>query len=142
VNADFDRRMGEYYRRVDAAIAAHRPTCVNRGACCKFAEYGHKLYVTAVELAYFLDHQRAEGVRPIESDHACPYQAGGMCTAREHRPLGCRVFFCDPAAQEWQPAEYERGLAELKQIGREFGIEYRYQEWLSALRSAGDGGTP
>ncbi len=136
MNAELDRRMREFYGRVDADINAHRPVCTNRGACCKFATFGHKLYVTGVELQYFIERQQKDGLRPVESENACPYQVGGFCTSREHRPLGCRVFFCDPAAQGWQSAEYERGLAELKQIGSDLGIEYRYREWLSALREA------
>lgn len=132
----FDERMRAFYAATDAAIAAHRPVCINRGACCKFGQFGHKLYVTQVELRYFLSQQRAAGLKPVVSDEACPYQVGGQCTARDHRPLGCRVFFCDPAAKAWQPDEYERGLAELKQIGAEFDIPYQYGEWLAGLRAA------
>src|SRR5262245_11850914 len=127
-----DARMSEFYRRVDADIAAHRPVCVTRGACCKFAEYGHKLYVSAVELQYFISRQSSLRPRPVPSEAQCPCQVGGLCTARHRRPRGCRVFFCDPAAQKWQPEEYERGLAELKQIEADFHIDYQYMEWLTA----------
>ncbi len=133
---ELDRRMREFYERVDADVNAHRPVCINRGVCCKFATFGHKLYVTGVELQYFVDRQKVAGLQAVESENACPYQVDGFCTAREHRPLGCRIFFCDPNARHWQSDEYERGLAELKQIGNELGIEYRYREWLSALREA------
>lgn len=124
--------MADFYADLDAAIAAHRPTCWNKGACCKFADYGHKLFVTSVELAYFVRGQCHAWIPP--TDHtACPYQQGGLCTAREHRPMGCRVFFCDPAAQHWQNDEYERQLEKLKAIGNRHGVDYRYIEWLSGL---------
>jgi len=125
-------QMRSFYAELDQTIAAHAPVCTNRGACCQFGRYGHRLYVTSVELGYFVRGLRAQW-RPPAGDDACPYQVGGMCTAREHRPMGCRVFFCDPNAQHWQNEEYERQLAALKRIGAEHDVEYRYVEWLSAL---------
>jgi Fe-S-cluster containining protein len=137
--ADFRRRMEAFYRKVDEAISAHRPVCINRGACCRFGQAGHRLYVTDAELAYFLDRQSPRGLRPVGSADACPYQEAGQCTARAHRPLGCRIYFCDPASRAWQGPEYERWHAELVRIGAESGLEYRYREWLAALRSADSG---
>ena len=131
--ADLRARLTAFYAAVDEAIAAHKPVCRNRGDCCRFDRYGHKLYVTTLELACFL-HGRRGSWRPPRDD-ACPYQIDGRCTAREHRPLGCRVFFCDPATRDWQGPEYERRLIELRQIGADFGIPYRYIEWLSALHA-------
>jgi len=125
-------RMARFYQEVDGAVAAHKPTCQNRGACCKFASFGHRLYVTDLELAYF-HHCQEDRLRAPTSDGACPYQVGGLCTARDHRPLGCRIFFCDESAKAWQGPEYERFLARLKQLGDELGVPYRYREWLSAL---------
>ena len=124
--------MRGLYQEVDATTTAHSSVCVNRGLCCKFGEFGHKLYVTDVELSYFLAGQGGTA-RPVEDVAACPYQVAGQCTAREHRPLGCRIFFCDPAAQGWQGPEYERFLEKLKHLGRRHGVAYRYREWLSAL---------
>ena len=134
-SAAFVAEMAGFYREIDAAIAAHRPVCINRGACCKFAEFGHKLYVTDVELAYFVAGQNG-AARPVIDHAACPYQIDGLCTARDHRPLGCRIFFCDPAAQGWQGPEYERFLTRLKNIGEKHGVPYRYREWLSALQDS------
>ena len=125
-------RMATFYTDVNAAIAAHGPTCWNRGECCSFDSFGHKLFVTSVELAYFARGQ-LQTWRSPRSDATCPYHENGRCTAREHRPLGCRIFFCDPSAKPWQGSEYERRLSELKQIGDALGVTYRYTEWLSAL---------
>lgn len=124
--------MRAFYAGVDQAIATHAPVCTNRGACCNFQTFGHRMYVTAVELAYFA---RGAGgpVRRPDGSGACPYQLDGQCSAREHRPLGCRVFFCDEQARWWQNEEYERQLGRLKRIGKAHGVPYSYVEWLSAL---------
>lgn len=127
------RDVSELYARLDAEIASHHPVCTNRGDCCKFDAYGHRLYVTTVELEHFVARQRPLGLRPVTTG-SCPYQVEGRCTARDHRPLGCRVFFCDPNAQAWQPALYEKYLAELKRLGQQYGVAYRYAEWLTLLR--------
>lgn len=130
-HSEFAPAMKRFYEEVDAAVAAHRPVCANRGACCRFAEAGHRLFVTDVELRYFVEG--IETPRGVEAE-ACPYQVGGVCTTRAHRPLGCRIYFCEERSQAWQSAEYERFLARLKELGARFGIPYRYREWLSALR--------
>lgn len=128
------RQMSAFYEKIDATIAAHKPTCWNRGLCCKFGAYGHRLYVTRIELDYFVSGMRDRWIAATEED-TCPYQAGGVCTAREHRPLGCRIFFCDENARHWQQDAYEAGLTELKQMMAGLDIDYQYVEWLSALRN-------
>ncbi len=129
-------RMSAFYTEVDAAVAARNPTCRNRGLCCQFDRFGHRLYVTPVELAYFVRSTREQWREATDADR-CPYHISGRCTARPHRPLGCRIFFCEPAAQAWQGTEYERRLTELKDIGAAFSVPYRYTDWLSALRAIG-----
>ena len=127
-------RMQQFYAELDDAIAERAPVCTNRGLCCNFDAYGHDLFVTAVELSCFIQGHRKDWRQPGDA-RVCPWQVGGRCEARTHRPLGCRVFFCDESSRDWQSAEYEKRLAELKAIGAAHGVEYRYVEWLSALRS-------
>lgn len=122
-----------FYQRVDEALAEYQPRCTNRGHCCNFARAGHRLFVTPIEVAAF---RRAYADRWLSAEPAagrCPWQVDGVCTAREFRPLGCRVYFCDPQAQAWQNEFYEARLRELKQFMADQGIQYRYEEWLSAL---------
>lgn len=130
----FSREMVSFYDGVDRAIAGHSPRCTNRGECCKFGSFGHRLYVTDVELRYFAEGLGEQWIEPALDADSCPHQQGGICTARQHRPLGCRVFFCDSEAQSWQNGLYEEKLAELKRIGEKHAVAYRYREWLSALR--------
>jgi len=133
-----DDRLAEclaaFYGATDQAIAGYGPVCRNRGLCCHFAEFGHKLYVTTAELAFFLRQAGGGARRPDAAGDDCPYHVAGRCEARLFRPLGCRVFFCDPDTREWQGPEYESRLIELKGIGDRHGVDYLYVEWLSALR--------
>jgi len=133
---DLAAEMVGFYVRLDRTIAAHGPTCQNRGLCCNFGRYGHKLFVTTVELAYFVRGHH-HGCRVPTTEDACPFQVGGLCTAREHRPMGCRIFFCDPQAAAWQNEEYEAQLRTLKGISAAYGVDYRYTEWMGALRETG-----
>jgi hypothetical protein len=121
------------FARLDQEIADHRPTCWNRGECCQFGKYGHRLFVTSAELAYFL--ARSEGpIQPVIDPGACPYQIGGLCTTRPGRPIGCRVFFCDPQAAHWQPQASEAALARFRTLHGAFDLPYVYIEWLEGLR--------
>jgi hypothetical protein len=134
----FRAAVAELFERLDGQIAARKPVCTNRGACCRFGEYGHSLFVTAVELAYFLGADQQPRLAPTDRSF-CPYQQGGVCAARAARPAGCRIFFCDPASQDWQPTQTEEVLRELAAIGERFDIPYAYVEWTDALRLAGGG---
>jgi Fe-S-cluster containining protein len=78
-----------------------------------------------VSLPQFFAREKVEG---------CPYQVDKMCTAREARPLGCRVYFCDSNAQSWQNEVYEKYHAQLKAVHERLGLPYRYVEWRAALR--------
>ncbi len=125
--------VAAFYAEVARAVASHEPVCENRGLCCRFGEYGHALYVTSIELVYFVRMNRDRWAA-VGEQQACPYHVGGVCTSREARPLGCRVFFCDPDTRDWQSSEYERGLSRLRSLCTQFGVAYRYAEWLSAIR--------
>lgn len=125
------RAMREFYVEVDREIAAHDPTCWNKGKCCCFGQFGHRLYVTSLEIAYYL----ATGnlTPPVTSD-ACPHAIDGKCHARERRPFGCRVFYCDPSAQHWQGPLSERRLTQLKAMHEALQVPYMYVDWMAAMK--------
>ncbi len=142
------RELEILFGELDRRVAAHQPTCRNRGVCCKFGAFGHKLYVTTLELAYFhanhperfplggADASRRESATTHNTDsqdHTCPFQEDGLCTTREGRPVGCRVFFCESADEGWQGEVTEWALAQLRELHERFGVSYSYVEWLSAL---------
>ena len=147
------------YDAVGAEIERRKPACAVSGRCCRFEEYGHRLYVTTLELAAFI-RARADGERgPDASSPAhprtslsslvlpppslpwdgtgCPFQVGKLCGVHAIRPFGCRMFFCDPGAADWQNDAYERFHAELKRLHDELDVPYFYVEWRQALRVLG-----
>lgn len=124
--------MHAFYAEADAAIAAKGATCWNRGDCCRFAVYGHRLFVTTLETAYYL--AAGDSSPPVEGE-TCPHAFAGRCHARDHRPLGCRIFYCDPNAQDWQGPLTEDRLARLRRMHVEFNVPYFYAEWLTVLRA-------
>jgi hypothetical protein len=124
--------MHDFYAESDRLIAAKGATCWNRGACCHFGMFGHRLYVTALEVCYYL--ATAEPPPPVNDD-TCPHAREGRCHARERRPLGCRVFYCDPAAQGWQGPVSEERLGRLRAMHDELNVPYFYADWIAVLRA-------
>jgi len=132
------QRVAHLYDQLQCEIDRRRPLCLISGRCCRFDEYGHRLYVTTAELAAFV---QALGDRPIPpvapGSAACPFQVGKLCGVHPIRPLGCRIFFCDATAADWQRDLYERLHADLKRLHEELAIPYAYVEWRSALADIG-----
>lgn len=112
------------YREVDREVAAAGPVCVASGRCCRFKEYGHTLFLSNLEADVLLAGAPPYE-QPVTADF-CPFQKGNLCTAREPRPLGCRVYYCDPAYQETGSRISEDYLRRLKQLADEHGVPWRY----------------
>ena len=140
---DVREAVGGLYARVQAEIDARRPACAVSGRCCRFEDYGHRLFVTTMELAAFVHHlheARAAGrVRDVAAwdGTGCPFQVSRLCGVHPLRPFGCRMFFCDATATDWQNETYERFHAELRRLHQAMGVPYRYVEWRTALRELG-----
>ncbi len=138
---DIRTAMADFYSDLDAAIAAHQPECRNRGACCRFREFGHSLYVTTLEVAYFLARHPSPTTPTARSspDGCCPFHVNGQCTTRQGRPMGCRIFYCKKELQHWQGPMTEAFLARLKALHARLGVPYLYAEWLATLDAVGSG---
>src|SRR5579875_59095 len=50
--------VGELYERVQREIELQKPRCEFSGRCCNFEAYGHRMYITAIELAVFAGRVR------------------------------------------------------------------------------------
>ena len=139
--AEVREAVGGLYAEVQRQVDARRPLCTISGRCCRFEEYGHRLFVTTAELAAFVHGLRASQGRPVGAaaprwDGAgCPFQWGKMCGVHAIRPFGCRMFFCDATSTEWQNEAYEHFHARLKRLHEEMGVPYFYVEWRQALRA-------
>lgn len=123
--------LAELYSELEREIAALAPRCELSGRCCDFPRSGHVLYATDLELAHL------RGTLPLRSggDPAlCPWWEQGRCTARDGRPLGCRLYFCDPKRQVELEALSLRVHARLKQLHDASGAAYRYSPFVRRVR--------
>ena len=120
------------YADLDRELSVLRPRCETSGRCCRFRAFGHQLWTTRLELDYLVDR---EGMPPTAGaeEGTCPYQKGGLCSVRDHRMLGCRIFFCDPAYAGAMGPLYEKYHARMKELHRRHGVPYEYGEFLSAI---------
>src|SRR5438067_1379881 len=124
MSEELRRQVLQLYDEVDQAVAAAGPVCVASGRCCRFKEYGHVLFLSNLEAEVLLaDAPPYE--QPVASDF-CPFQKQNLCTAREPRPLGCRVYYCDPNYQETGNRSTETYLARLKALAAEHGEPWHY----------------
>jgi Fe-S-cluster containining protein len=128
-------RIEAIYRDVQDQIDARKPRCDISGRCCRFDEYGHRLFVTTLEIAAFAGALPGP-VLPVTTG-GCPYQIDRLCTVHAIRPFGCRIYFCDPTAQDWQHAQYEDFHLRLRDLHAELAVPYFYVDWLEALRALG-----
>jgi Fe-S-cluster containining protein len=156
-----DAAIAALHDELDAAVAQRGATCWQSGDCCRFDEYGHRLYVTGLEAAWFLRQaQPAQAhtdstsepaaadtllslpvaaparTAPPTEQPACPYQIDNRCTVHAIRPMGCRVFFCEPGTEQWQRETYERFHTRMRELHDTHGIAYRYMEWRAELEEA------
>jgi hypothetical protein len=138
--ASFRADLCALYADLDVAVAAHAPVCELSGRCCRFAEAGHTLFVSAPEAALLIS-DAPPPARPLDAGASCPWQdERGRCTARAVRPLGCRAYFCDPAYQPHAPELSEQALRRLKRLADERGLPWQYaplHQHLHAAREAG-----
>jgi Fe-S-cluster containining protein len=126
------RALEAVYADVAAQIEARGPACWASGRCCNFDRAGHLLYVTGLEAAYTVARLERP---PGEAERGCcPLLEGHLCGAHAIKPLGCRVYFCDRGAQEWQHRLSEHALEQIRRIHDEGGIPYEYAEWRFLLR--------
>jgi len=128
------RQVLELYQEVDRAVAAAGPVCVASGRCCRFKAYGHVLFLSSLEADALLA-AAPPYEQPVSADF-CPFQKNNLCTAREPRPLGCRVYYCDPSYQDTGNRITEEYLLRLKELAARHGVAWRYaplHTFLNAL---------
>ena len=130
----FEIEVLAVYDWVDAQVAAASPRCDISGRCCRFKDYGHKLFLTRVEADILFrkelptEHNVPEKTSREAVNQACPYQHNGLCTARENRPTGCRIFFCDPAYDEKCCEITEAAILQLKKLHEKYHKPWDYNE--------------
>lgn len=121
----------EIYAELDADVAAAAPLCEMSGRCCRFLEYGHTLFLSRPEAELLLEVPYSNSAEVNAA--GCPYQVGKLCTARERRPLGCRVYFCDPKYAGCGEELTERYISCLKELHTRIGTPWEYRPLLHFL---------
>lgn len=128
------------YAELDADVASHAPVCLLSGRCCRFAEYDHTLFLSEAEAALLLADAPPPS-RPLDDGATCPWQdLQGRCTAREARPLGCRVYFCEDRYQDHAHALSETYIGRLKRLAETLGLPWNYAPLHRHLHAARDSG--
>jgi Fe-S-cluster containining protein len=134
MSSDLITSVSSLYSWLDAQLAANPDPagqCTRCGRCCHFDDYGHRLYITSVELEYFKKALAPAPLKPMTTGR-CPYQDRNLCTVHPHRFAACRIFTCT-GNPDFQSALTEQALARLKSLCTRFKIPYRYQDLASAL---------
>jgi hypothetical protein len=126
VERDWKGELRVLYAELDREVAGLGPVCVLSGRCCRFEEYGHTLFISTAEAEYLVVSGPAPA-RALDSGATCPWQdSRGQCTARDGRPLGCRIYYCDASFQEEGHRLSERYIGRLKKLSCEHGIAWNY----------------
>ena len=136
----FREPLRALYREVDGEVARLSPVCHLSGRCCRFEEYGHTLFLSSLEAELLLADAPPPS-RPLDDGATCPWQdEKGRCGAREARPIGCRVYFCDPAFAPHAPDLSERFIGRLKRLAETLGLPWHYAPLHRHLRTAESSG--
>lgn len=141
--SDLDRlrvALRALYNDLAAEVAQAGPSCELSGRCCRFVEYDHVLFLSGPEAEVLLADAPAPS-RVLDDGASCPWQdERNRCTAREARPLGCRVYYCDPSYQDRSHELSERYLARLRTLTASLGLPWDYAPLHRHLRSAEESG--
>ena len=138
--------LGQIYADLAGATAVRKPRCDASGRCCNFDAFGHRLYVTTLELGAFVLELPRPGTAATSAqslpvltgkEPGCVFQVDGLCSVHAIRPFGCRIFFCDPTAESWQQDQYELLHGRIKKLHAEYSIPYIYVEWRQAMAELG-----
>jgi Fe-S-cluster containining protein len=131
VRESVSQLMASIYRELDTSIGQVQSTCQSCKKCCDFAKSGLNLFVSNLELAYFVMN-----VPPAEEIPAgrCPYLDENLgCRVREFRPIGCRTYFCRPPEGYDEQMLYEKAIGQVKRFIETQRLAYGYIEWLKGL---------
>ncbi|MBN2710836.1 MAG: YkgJ family cysteine cluster protein [Planctomycetes bacterium] len=132
-NDEAREELAQLYRDLAVELSELGVECTACGKCCHFDEMEHILYATMLEAQHLL---RLAGNGVEASQLRCPYQVEEKCTAREGRPLGCRLHFCKPSPEQDLALEEisARHHRKLQDIHERNNIEWDYRPLLAMLR--------
>lgn len=139
-NSDCLNAVADIYRQLEGTLVTAGGLCRQSGRCCRFQEYGHRLYVTTLEMLFFMAAAPKNFRQKVNDDPSlldgtvCPFQMEKLCTVRDIRPAGCRIYFCDGIAQAKQNDLTEKILKQLRELHEQQAVPYYYGEWTDWLK--------
>lgn len=122
------RELLALYGELDRRLARLGVTCRACGACCNFARHDYRLYASRLERALV---EREHGPPQVTAEGCCGFLREGRCAAHAVRPLGCRMFFCDPAHKPREQALYHAVQRRLRAAVRAYGVPWDYAPFFS-----------
>jgi len=125
--ADLDLLLQE----LDYEVKDLGARCWLSGDCCDFDAAGHRLFTSEIEARRFAKGVDLAGWDP--ASRRCPAWKNRRCTAREHRPLACRTYFCDPNFTERTRELTERYVTRLKWLHEKHRLAWDYRDFLEHL---------
>lgn len=105
--------------------------CWLSGDCCDFDAAGHRLFTSEIEARRFAKGVDLAGWDP--ASRLCPAWKDRRCTAREHRPMACRTYFCDPRFKDRIQDLTERYITRLKWLHQMHGLAWDYRDFVDHL---------
>lgn len=129
--------VADLFARVDASMSSPAHACRRCGQCCRFAEFGHRLFVTPMELSYLVAHVDLVRMGDPTSPEKCPYLWNDACGIHPHRLLSCRVFLCQGPEEDPQAPIGEEWHGILRGLHETHCVPYCYVDWPHAARQLG-----
>lgn len=131
-------KVAEIYNWIDSMINNADPaiSCCACGKCCDFDTFGHRLFITSIEMRYFVEVTGTDNLKLMTAE-ICPYNIDKKCTVHNHRFAGCRIFNCK-ADSGLQNLLSESALGLLKKACIDHNIPYLYSDLKTALNHAAD----
>ena len=121
----------EIYNKLDNELKILNPGCDTCGTCCHFDVFDHELYASTIEVNYILENVT---VPPFHKEQRiCPFLVDKVCSIREHRTLGCRVFFCNPHYKNVSYEIYNKYYEMIKKIAVRNRFEWHYGPMITLL---------
>jgi hypothetical protein len=112
------------YKWLDSQIKENIPSnsCSGCGQCCEYEKYGHRIYISNLELMYLKSF--IPNLPPV-TDGKCPFAKDNKCTVRDYRFGACRIFFCKADAN-FQQQLSEDFIKQIKILSDNHNLQYQY----------------
>jgi len=117
------RELQAIYDEVEAHLTGLGVQCRACGECCDFGRNDYRLYASEVERALVVARHGEPHLTP---EGRCGFLVAGRCSIHASRPLGCRIFFCDPAHKPREQDLYHAYMSRLHTLTDRLHLPWNY----------------